>query len=333
TLCVITVFAEFIAPYDYDEDNRENPYQPPTKIHCIDAGGRFHFIPFVYTSDKYLSENYERIYTESTAKHYSLRLFPKGDAYHLWGVIKWDRHLFGVGESAKMYLCGTDARGRDLFSRIVHGGRISLSIGIIGVFIAMVLGTIIGGLAGYFGGIVDQCIMRCAELFMMIPSFYLLLAIRASLPPDLSSAHVYFFVTCLLSLIGWAGLARIIRGMVLSLKEQDFVLAARLLGTNHFNVIVKHLLPHTTSYLLVAMSISIPGYILAESALSLLGLGIQEPFVSWGMLLSDALSIAQLKFHVWMLFPGVFIFITVFCCNVLGDSLRDVMDPLTKMKL
>ncbi len=328
-LLLLTLFAEFLSPYYFDAEDRDNPYQPPTRLHFMDKDGNFHFIPFVYKYSNYLNDNYERIYVEDTSERFPIKIFHKGDKYMFWGLFEWDRHLFGVSEGAKIHLFGTDLRGRDLLSRIFMGARISLSIGIIGVFISMVFGTLIGGVAGYFGGRTDQVIMRLAELFMMIPTFYLLLAIRSSLPAHLTSFQVYFLVTCILSVIGWAGLARIIRGMVLSIKERDFVLAARLLGTSHLKVITRHILPHTASYLLVVISVSIPGYILAESALSFLGLGIQEPVVSWGMLLSEALSITQLKFHAWVLIPGFFIFITIFSFNILGDALRDVSDPLT----
>ena len=330
SLVCITLFAEFLAPYHYDKEDRANPYQPPTRLHFFDHDGSFHFIPFVYVYTNHLNDYYERIYEEDKTKRYALTFFPKGDNYTFWGLVSWNRHLFGVEEGADIHLCGTDVRGRDLLSRIFIGARISLSIGIIGVFISMVFGTLISGVAGYFGGRVDQIIMRCAELFMMIPTFYLLLAIRSALPSHLSSFQVYFLVTCILSVIGWAGLARIIRGMVFSIKEQDFICAARLLGTSHLKIITRHILPHTASYLLVVISVAIPGYILAESALSFLGLGIQEPIVSWGMLLSESLSIAQLKFHPWILIPGLFIFITIFCFNVLGDALRDVFDPLAQ---
>jgi len=325
-LVLLTIGAECIAPYHFDADDRVNPYHPPTKLHFYNEG-QIHFIPFVHAYTSNLNDFHQRVYTEDISKKYPLKLFVHGQSYRLWGLFESDIHLFGVAAPATIHLFGTDGRGRDLFARIVMGGRISFSIGIVGVIIAMVLGTIIGGIAGYFGGKIDQIIMRFAELFMMIPTFYLLLAIRSSLPPHLSSFQVYLLVTCILSCIGWASLARVIRGMVLTLREQDYVQVARLMGSSHLSIIVRHILPHTTSYLLVVISIAIPGYILAESGLSFLGLGIQEPFVSWGMLLSEAVSITQLKFHPWVLMPGMFLFVTILSFNVLGDALRDILDP------
>jgi len=323
---MIAIFAEFFAPYDFEKEDRTNPYQPPSKIHIFDETGSTH-LPFVYKRRNYLNQYRERVYENITCTRYPVRLFHSGDPYRLWGMFPCTLHLFGVDESVGLHLFGSDNRGRDLLSRIIMGSRISLSIGVIGVFISLMLGTLIGGISGYFGGKIDSSIMRIAEFFMMVPTFYLLLAIRSSLPPHLSSFQVYLLVTCLLSLIGWAGLARILRGMVIALREQEYVLASRLLGSSHLFIIFRHILPHTFSYLLVVVSVAIPGYILAESALSMLGLGIQEPFVSWGMLLSDALSVTQLRYHIWLLAPGMVIFIVVLCFNILGDTFRDILDP------
>jgi len=332
SLCVMALllffalFAEFFAPYHYETEDRMNPYQPPSRIHIIDQQGKVTW-PYVFETSNKLNEYRERIYAEVTDMKYSIRFFVRGDAYKMWGVLPCNIHFVGVEKPGSLYFLGTDNRGRDLLSRILIGARISLSIGIIGVAISLVFGVLIGGISGYFGGKIDACVMRTAEFFMMIPTFYLLLAIRSSLPSHLTSFQVYFLVTCILSVIGWAGLARIIRGMVLTLREREYVQASRLLGASHLSIIVKHIVPHTLSYILVVVSVSVPGYILAESALSMLGLGIQEPFVSWGMLLAESMSITQLRFHPWMLWPGVCIFLTVLACNILGDSLRDCLDP------
>lgn len=326
-LVIIAVFAECIAPYHYENEDREKSYHPPTTIHWIDASGTFHLWPFVYDTKSYVNENHERVYVPITDKRYPIRFFKKGDMYRLWNIIPLDVHVFGVDEPARLYIWGADARGRDLFSRICMGARISLSIGIIGVFISLLFGVTIGAVSGYFGGMIDQIVMRVAELFLMLPGFYILLALRSALPSHLSSLEVYVLVTCIISLIGWAGLARVIRGMVLSLREREYVMAARVLGASHLRTIVRHIVPHTLSYLLVIISVSIPGYIVAESALSFLGLGIQEPFVSWGMLLSDALSIVHMSFYPWMLMPGVCICVVILCCMIIGDYLRDTYDP------
>jgi peptide/nickel transport system permease protein len=330
-LCVLVLFglisigAEFFAPYDYEAENRSAPYAPPSVIHFLDENGHLSF-PFVYRRRPYLNEYRERVYEEIKSEPFPIRFFHVGDPYELWGIMPSSIHLFGA-DGAPIHVLGTDNRGRDLLSRIIIGSRISLSIGFVGVTISLFFGTLIGGISGYCSGAVDAVLMRIAEFFMMVPTFYLLLAIRGALPAHVSSLHVYFFVICILSLIGWAGLARVIRGMVLSLRTHEYVLAARLMGVSHLRIVFSHILPHTFSYLLVVVSVGIPGYILAESALSMLGIGVQEPFVSWGMLLADALSITQLRYHWWSLAPGCVIFIVILCFNVLGDALRDVLDP------
>ena len=270
------------------------------------------------------------MYTVDPARKYPLRLFAEGDEYKLFGFVPARHHLFGVEQGGRIYLLGADARGRDLFSRLLYGGRVSLSIGLIGVLISFSIGLVVGGIAGYYGGRVDNVLMRLCEMFMMVPGFYLLLALRAAVPDDFSSVEVYFAIIFILSLIGWAGLARIIRGMCLSLRERDYVLAARSLGLSNFRIILRHILPHTLSYSIFAVMLSIPGYILGESALSLIGLGIQDPFASWGNMLSDAMSIIRIKFAPWILFPALFIFLTVLCFNVIGNALRDCLDPMLK---
>ncbi|MCA9405221.1 MAG: ABC transporter permease, partial [Candidatus Omnitrophica bacterium] len=241
-----------------------------------------------------------------------------------------DIRLFGVEEEGRIFLFGADSRGRDIFSRLLYGGWISLSIGLIGVVISFSLGLIVGGLSGYYGGWVDNLLMRICEMFMMIPGFYLLLALRSAVPDDFNSVQIYFTIIIILSFIGWAGLARIIRGMCLSLRERDYVLAAKSFGLSDFSIIIKHVLPHTLSYSIFAVMLSIPGYILGESALSLIGLGIQDPFASWGNMLADAMSTVRIKFAPWILWPAAFIFVTVVCFNVIGDALRDCLDPMLK---
>jgi peptide/nickel transport system permease protein len=222
---------------------------------------------------------------------------------------------------------GADMRGRDLFSRIVFGSRVSLTVGFIGVAVSMFIGLWVGGIAGYFGGAVDNTLMRICEVIMLIPGFYLLLGLRVLFPADMSSVQIYFMIIFILSFIGWAGLARIIRGMTKSISEREFVQAAEAIGQNRFIIIFKHIIPQTYSYLVISLTISIPGYILAESGLSLVGLGIKDPQASWGNLLSDAMNIADIQFHPWVLIPGFFIFITVMAFNFVGDGLRDILDP------
>ncbi len=324
-LYLLAIFADFIAPYSFDNEERKNAYAPPTKIHLLDKNGNFR--PFVYAYRQEFDLYYNRVYSEDETEVYPIKFLCRGDSYKLLGIIRTDLHLFGVKEPARIYLFGADSRGRDLFSRILHGARVSLSIGLIGVTISFFLGTFLGGIAGYFGGRLDNFIMRLCEIVMMVPGFYLMLTLRAAFPSNLSSVQVYFLIVVILSFIGWAGLARVVRGMALSLKDKEFVLSARASGVGNVKIISRHILPNLFSYIIVAITLSIPGYILGESALSLIGLGIQDPYASWGNLLSEAMAISEIQRHPWILIPGVFIFITVAAFNLLGDGLRDAFDP------
>lgn len=323
------IFADFLSPYSYKTEERTYSYAPPTAINFVDEAGKWQR-PFVYGTKLTFGKYHERLYVDNHQEKYPVRFFVKGDAYKLLGFISTDVHLFGVDAPGRIYLLGADARGRDLLSRLLYGGRISLSIGLIGVAISFTIGLIIGGIAGYYGGRIDNILMRVVEFVMMVPGFYLLLALRAAVPEDFNSVQVYFAIVVILSFIGWAGLARIIRGMCLSLRERDYILAAKSLGLSDIKIIVKHILPHTLSYSIFAVMLSIPGYILGESALSLIGLGIQDPFASWGNLLSDAMSIVRIKFAPWILWPAFLIFLTVITFNIIGNALRDCLDPMLK---
>jgi len=329
-LYLSAIFAGFISPYHYDNEDRSLSYAPPTKIHFLNERGRLVW-PYIYKTQYEFDEFYNRVYTEDKIQKYPLQIFVRGDEYSILGLFKSDLHLFGVKEGGRLYLLGADSRGRDLFSRIIYGGQISLSIGFVGVFISLFIGLFVGGISGYFKGKIDTILMRLCEIIMVIPGFYLMLSLRSIFSYSMSSLQMYFVIVCIMSFIGWPGLARVVRGMALSLREREFVLAARALGISNVKIIWRHIIPHTFSYIIVAVSLSIPGYILGESALSLLGLGIQDPYASWGNLLSESMAIAQIKFHPWILIPGIFIFITVMAFNLLGDGLRDVFDP--KMKV
>ncbi len=310
---VSALAAPLIAPHAFDDEDRNMSYCPPTAVEFVDQGRLS--MPFVYGRHFVFDENHRRVYVLERNKKYPLRFFAQG-------------RLVSVDKPGRLYLLGADSRGRDLFSRIIYGGRISLSIGLLGVMISFSLGLMIGGVAGYCGGWVDSLVMRICEMFMLVPGFYLLLALRSAVPANFNSVQVYFMIVVILAFIGWASLARVIRGMALSLKERDYVAAARLLGVPDAVIIIRHILPHTVSYSLVAMMLTIPGYILSESGLSLLGLGIEDPIPSWGNLLSEAMAIVPIAFAPWILLPGLVIFVTIVCFNVVGDALRDALDPM-----
>ncbi|MDE2223087.1 MAG: ABC transporter permease [Candidatus Omnitrophica bacterium] len=311
----LAVFADVVCPYSYQDEDRDFSYCPPTAIEFMDHG---HWVrPFVYKRTLTFDADHRRDYVIDRHTKYPLRFFHAG-------------RLFTVDRPGRLYVWGADARGRDLFSRIWYGARISLSIGLLGVAISFALGLLIGGIAGYYGGWVDAVLMRLCEMFMMIPGFYLMLALRAAVPENFNYVEVYISVVVILALIGWASLARIIRGMALSLRERDYVLAAKTFGVPDLVIIVKHILPQTISYSMATLMLTVSSYILAEAGLSVVGLGIQDPIPSWGNLLSDAMSIVPVIFAPWILLPGLFIFIAVMCFNVIGDALRDAFDPMVE---
>jgi peptide/nickel transport system permease protein len=305
--------APFVAPYDFTEQNRTFPDCPPSSLH-VNPPGRWGGSIF-YTHPRVLADPLTRRYDEQVDERVPIHLLAHG-------------HLFTTPPGGpKFFLLGTDSLGRDLFSRIVFGGRISLSIGLVGVAISFTIGTFVGSIAGYSGGWVDNILMRLVEIEMSLPSFYFLLALAAIIPPRLSSAATFFLIVVLMSFISWAGFARIIRGLVSSLREYEYVAAARALGASRWRILTRHIIPGTFSYTIIAATLSIPAFILGESALSLLGLGIQEPSASWGNLLAEAQNVQNLVKYPWILTPGVFIFLTVMAFNFLGDFLRDRLDP------
>jgi len=321
-------FADFLAPYSYKNEDRSYSYCPPTKIHWTDGGKLAR--PFINGTKLTYNDVHGRVYTTDPTQKYSIRFLAQGDDHYWFGIFKSSHHLFGVDAPGRIYLAGADARGRDIFSRLLYGSRVSLSIGLIGVLISFSIGLLVGGLSGYYGGWIDNILMRICEMLMMVPGLYLLLALRAAVPDTVTSLELYFLVIIIFSFIGWPSLARVIRGMCLSLRERDYVLAAKTMGVSDVKIIVTHLLPHTFSYTIFAVMLSIPGYILGESALSLIGLGIQDPYASWGNMLTDAMSIVRIQFAPWILWPAFFIFLTVLCFNIIGDALRDCLDPMIK---
>jgi peptide/nickel transport system permease protein len=256
-------------------------------------------------------------------------LFAKATPYRFLGLFTGYRHLV-TSPTGGFFLLGTDALGRDIVSRLIHGSRISLTVGILGATITFFLGLLIGGIAGYAGGVIDNLLMRLAEVVISIPGIYLLFALRAAFPPNLSSTQVYLLIVVILSGIGWAGLARIIRGLVLSIKSEDFVMSARTMGLNSLKIIRRHVLPNTLSFVIVQVTLTIPGYILGESALSVLGLGITEPQSSWGLMLSVARNYRVVNQFPWVLIPGFLIFLAILAWNFFGDGIRDAVDPKSK---
>ena len=324
TLLVFTaLFADFIAPYPYDVQFRHYPYHPPTPVHFFDRNGNFHFMPFVYAHR--LVDPVAKEYETDYSLAYPLKLFCRGEPHYLFGFVKTDLHLF-CADGGYIFLMGTDRLGRDIFSRLLYGARISLSIGLIGVAVSFLVGVLVGAISGYFGGKVDSVLMRLVEILMAFPAFYFMLALRSAFPVDMPSILVFVSIVVILSLIGWAGLARVVRGMVLSIREQDFVKSAKVLGGSDLYIITRHILPNTFSYLVTAGTLSIPAYILGESALSLIGLGVQEPYPSWGNMLSEATNVRTLSVYPWVLIPGVAISLVIIAFNLLGDGLRDYFD-------
>jgi peptide/nickel transport system permease protein len=330
-LYACALLADVLSPYSFRNESRYHAFCPPTPVRIIHEGRLVR--PFVYAMTLSFDEYHRRVYKTDTSIRYPLRFLVRGDAYQLGAPSSRGLRLFSTEGPGRVYLLGADARGRDIFSRLLYGARVSLTIGLLGVLISFAIGLLVGGLAGYFGGWVDNALMRLCEMVMMVPGFYLLLALRAAVPETFSSLQVYFAVVIILSFIGWAGLARIIRGMCLSLREREYVLVARTMGVSDMRIILTHILPHTVSYTLAAVMLSIPGYILGESGLSLIGLGIQDPYASWGNMLSDAMSIVKIGFAPWILWPAFFIFLSIMAFNVVGDALRDALDPMMKKEM
>jgi peptide/nickel transport system permease protein len=339
------IAADFVAPYSPYESQIDGSLLPPTPIYWRTVDGKL-IGPHVYpatqaptdleTGDRQLKINFKepspiRFFVSGTPYRFlslSLPLPPKFQEVTIFPGIPSNLHLFGTTGNAKINLLGTDEQGRDQFSRLLYGGRISLSIGLIGITISFPLGMLVGGISGYFGGWIDGILMRLVEVLMTIPDIYLLVTLATILPDGLSSAQRFLLIVFITSFISWAGLARVIRGQVLSLKEQEFVQAARAMGAKPLYIIIRHVLPQTASYIIIAATLAVPGFIIAESVLSLIGLGIQQPDPSWGNLLSIATNASILVLQPWLIWPpALLIILTVLAFNLLGDGLRDALDP------
>ncbi len=324
----LAIFAEFFAINDHHKRHVSYAKAPPQVLHFVDEHRTFHIVPFIYELNQKLDmDTLQRIYTEDTSNRYHLKFFVRGTQYKLLGVIETDVHLVGVDEPAVYFPFGTDELGRGLYSRTIIAARVSLSIGFLGVVISFCLGCFFGGISGYFGGSTDLVVQRVVEFLISIPHIPLIMALSAALPAEWSSIETYFGITIVLSIMTWPGLARAVRGKLLELREADFVMAARISNMGDMEIIVKHLLPSFASFLIVVLSLSVPGMILAETALSFLEIGIRPPAISWGVLLRDAQNIRSLSQSPWFLIPGLFVIATVLSFNFLGDGLRDAADP------
>ena len=324
--------ADFLAPYSKEFSDRHRAYAPPSPVFTIDEKGRLSK-PYTYNYVRTFDpEEFKITYKLDRSKKFYLKFFSKGEKYKFLGLIPMERHLVTVEPDGRLFLLGTDINGRDILSRLLFGGRISLTIGFLALFISFPLGMLYGGISGYIGGAVDNIMMRISEAIMSIPSFYLLIILAAILPANMTSIQRFSLIVVILALIGWAGFSRVVRGMVLSIKKQEFVQAAESIGASKRRIIIKHLLPQTLSYVIVAMTLSVPSYILAESGLSFLGLGIQQPDASWGNMLKEAQEYVNIIYRPWLLTPGFLIFVAVLSFNLIGDTIRDILDPKSKMR-
>jgi peptide/nickel transport system permease protein len=323
---VVAAFAGFFGPYAAWHRHPEYVLAPPTPIHLFDDG---RFVgPFVYGYTQGTNpETLARTYQVDTSQVHRISLFVRGEPYMLAGLLETDLHFFGTKNGGAVFLFGTDTLGRDVFSRILQGARVSLSIGLLGVFISFILGALLGGVSGYFGGTADMIIQRMIEFLNGIPSIPLWMALAAAVPTEWPPLRVYLMITIVLSILGWTGLARTVRGKMLQLRTEDYVMAARFAGSTELAIIRQHLLPGFMSYLIVHITLAIPGMILGETALSFIGVGLKAPVVSWGVMLQQAQNIRTVAVNPWLMLPGIFVVLTVLCFNFLGDALRDSADP------
>jgi peptide/nickel transport system permease protein len=329
-LYILAIFAEFFSPYTVDSRFEGFQQSPPSKVHWIKPTGGFG--PYIFTVKRQLDqETFRFLFIEDTSQVLPIKFFVHGVPYKLWGQIPSDLHLFGVeSDTQPLLLFGADRLGRDVLSRTLHGARISLSIGLVGVFISFTLGVILGGISGYFGGLVDDIIQRLIDFLLAIPGLPLWITLAAALPRDMPTLQLYFWITVMLSILGWTGLARVVRGKLLQLREEDYTLAARGAGASDWRIITRHLLPGFTSHLIVSITFNVPGMILSETALSFIGVGIQPPAVSWGTLLQDAQNLTAVAQQNWLLIPAVWVIGTVLLFNFVGDGLRDAADPYNR---
>jgi peptide/nickel transport system permease protein len=326
-LLLLAIFADFFAPYPLTQTNARNAFIPPTKIHFIDSEGNFHLRPFVYEQVVEVDTlTFAPIWTENTDQRYPIQFFVKGWEYKLFGFIPMDLHLFGV-EGTDIFLLGTDKLGADLWSKSCEAGRISLTMSIFGTFISVIIGAAVGVISGYYGGWFDNVVQRFVEFITAFPTLALWLSLAAIVPRTWDSFRIFIIMSFIFALLSWTTLAREVRGKALSLRETDFVLAAKEMGASDKRIMFLHVLPNTFSHIIVILTLTIPGIILAEAFLSFLGIGIQRPLISWGLLMQDAQNLRTLGETPWIMAPAAFIILAVLGFNLLGDGLRDAADP------
>ncbi len=326
-LYLVALLAEFVAPFAPDQGSARYTLAPPQALHLFDDDWRFapHVVGYRVRVDPMAMR---RIFERDPSQKIAVGLFVRGAPYALWGLIPLETHLIGpIDPGQPMHLLGTDRLGRDVLSRLIYGARVSLSIGLVGVTMALTLGMLLGGISGYYGGRADMAIQRLIEMLESIPTIPLWMGLAAAIPLTVPPLQVYFIITLILSLVGWTTLARVVRGKFMSLRTEDFVMAARLDGAKPLRIIFRHMVPSFASHIIAAVSLAIPHMILAETALSFIGIGLRPPVVSWGIMLQDAQNVQTVALATWLLWPGAFVALAVLAFNFLGDGLRDAADP------
>ena len=328
-LYIVVFLAHYLTPYDPAERHTKRAHAPPQRVRVIHDGQLSR--PFVYAYSQVRDERtLDWIYGVDRAKRIPIEFFVRGYRYKFLDLFWTDRHLFGVSEEGTIHLLGTDDLGRDFLSRMLIGGQISLSIGLIGVTLSFVVGLTLGGISGFYGGAVDMAIQRVIELLISIPTLPLWMGLAAAVPASWPATRIYLMMTIILSLVSWTGLARVVRGKVISVREEDFVMAARLCGAQEGWIIQRHLIPSMYSYIIVSLTMAIPRMIMGETALSFLGLGLQPPALSWGVLLQRAQNVRSIALYPWLLSPAIMVVLVVLCFNFVGDGLRDAADPYVR---
>ena len=326
-LYFMAAFASFLSPYDPFEFDRDFIHARPTPIRFVTEAGKFSLRPAVYGLERTVDPHtYRRVYTEDTSRHFPIRFWVRGAEHRFLGLFRTEIRLFGAGEG-RVFLFGTDRLGRCVFSKVLHGARISLTIGLVGVALSFFIGLFLGGISGYYGGRIDNLIQRSIEVIRSFPAIPLWMALSAALPAGWSPVRVYFMITIILSVIGWTSLGRVVRGRILTLKRESYSESAYLSGASDLYIIWRHLIPGFMSHIIASLTLQIPQMIIAETALSFLGIGLRPPVVSWGVLLQEAQNVSSIALHPWLFAPAAFVVVAVLAFNFVGDGLRDAADP------